>query len=679
MSRRVLWDAACISLVRQIRSMLYTIEHEILLFLRWFGIIGMLVCATFAQDVFAQDLWLMKGHDVRRTGQSVGNGPREIDPQQSWTVTVPGAHTINIGASVDASGAYFGSWGLLRRDPAHPADPRFWDKSDGALYGLNLEQGASLWGGPAELDLVARCYDFQDRGPDLVWCGFTPYKGSFYNGTVEGQAAIDTSRNVLYVGRGDGKLYAVDTRAGAVLWRYQTYNPLLPEDPDGGGEVVSAPLIGPEDLIYFGTWGEGGYETNAFYAVDANGALQWRYPAAASLANRIFAAPALSPDGSTIYVSTYYDDEQERPATLYAFEREPTSAIADEERLKWAIDLTNDAGLVRTTTLAVGSDGTIYVAGYVASGLGIPVVTAIEDLPGGPGFKWSMQYAELRADAAQFVLGLALREVDGVTRRIYATTANVGSTLTNALESGRLYAIDPATGSVLANYDPSDDDARAVGGLNSPAIGADGTIYFGVRGRFHVGATEARKGHYFAIRYDPQGAAFEHVWNVEVDGYVEWNHPAIGPDGGLYAGSSSVDETVRTQTHDEGVVPEGSTAYFHALKGPASPVATSPEFSGEVVFGIAGPYPNPFSARTTLSLEVFRPGAVSLDVFDLLGRRVRKISGGFVTAGRQDLIWNGENDAAQPVPPGLYLLRMQASGRAGTAIQNRTLPVVLLR
>ena len=70
----------------------------------------------------AQDLWLMKAHDTRRTGQSQSNGPLPLDPTQSWTAEAPGAHTLNIGATVTARGVFFGSWGLLRRDPQNP-DP----------------------------------------------------------------------------------------------------------------------------------------------------------------------------------------------------------------------------------------------------------------------------------------------------------------------------------------------------------------------------------------------------------------------------------------------------------------------------------------------------------------------------------------------------------------------------
>jgi len=59
----------------------------------------------------------MKAHDARRTGQSAINGPMEISEARTWSTEIPVAVKLNIGATVTRSGAYFGSWGLQRRDP----------------------------------------------------------------------------------------------------------------------------------------------------------------------------------------------------------------------------------------------------------------------------------------------------------------------------------------------------------------------------------------------------------------------------------------------------------------------------------------------------------------------------------------------------------------------------------
>lgn len=629
-----------------------------------------LLLLTF--PVQAQDLWLMKAHDARRTGQSLSNGPLAIDPARSWTAEAPGGDVINIGAAVTDTGVFFGTWGLLRR-PEDP-DPRLWDKSDGKLFGLDLETGASLWGGPLDLDLVARCYDFEGRertATDLVFCGlFNNYHVTFYNGTVEGQAAVDTSRNVLYVGRGDGKLFAVDPDAGEILWRYVTFNPQLPEDPDGGGEVVTAPLLGPEGTVYFGTWGEGPYETHAFYGVNPDGTLQWRYPEVSSLAHRFFASPALSPEGEVIYASTFVDDDLAAPGTLYAFRREPLRAISDAERLKWALDLEVAGRSVWTVTLAVGSDGTIYVGGFYIEGpLSIPVLIAIEDRGATPAVRWSQTYR----DGAQFILGIALREINDQTQRLYVTTANQGTPLFNAKEEGMLYAVDPATGATLGSYDPSDDVPEAVGGINSPAIGADGTIYFGVRGRY---GDNARDGHYFAVRYDAQNGQFTRLWHEAVEGHVEWNHPSIGPDGGLYVGSSKngSNAAVRSMTHFEGEIPEGTTPLFYAFKGPTTPVSTEQNEQPKASAEIQAVFPNPFSASATIAWHASQPGAYRIEVIDVLGRVVRTLADATYPAGSRQLRWDGRDDTGRTLASGVYFIRLrgkEATGLRSVVLQRR--------
>lgn len=632
------------------------------------------------QMLQAQDAWLMKGHDARRTGQSNINGPMTVDPDRSWSATLPGALEINIGATVTRSGVFFGSWGLLRKDPMG-RDARFWDKSDGKLYSLDPANGAALWGQPLDLDLTPRCYEFAGRqrsGQDNLWCPFTPYHVLFYNGTVEGQAAVDTSRNVLYVGRGDGKLYAIDPAVGRILWRYRTFNPLLPEDPDGGGEIISSPLLGPDGTIYFGTWGEGTpvrYETHAFYAVNPDSTLQWRYPSDTSLTHSIFASSALNPNNNTIYVGTYLDDAEPRPSTLYAFHRAPLGPASDTDRVKWSLPLEYNGFPVWTTTLAVGSDGIIYVGGFMGQGFGVPVLLAIEDSGTHPTFKWTTPYVTLR-DGAQFVLGIALREVDQTTERLYVTTANLGTLLFNAKEEGKLYAVDPSTGTVLAEYDPSDDVPSAVGGINSPAIGANGVVYFGVRGRYGANAIN---GHYFAVTYDSTQAEFERLWSYEVDGHVEWNHPAIGPDGGLYVGSSVGEGSPPLESFDVGFVPPNTTPTFYAIKGPSHPVSSvSPETITSKT-SLDAVFPNPFSQKTTLTIRVTSPSHVRLDVFDLLGRKVATLVEEHLLPGPYSFSWAGTNSSGRKLADGLYLAQLTTKDKYIGALTRQAHKLVLVK
>ena len=77
-------------------------------------------------------------------------------------------------------------------------------------------------------------------------------------------------------------------------------------------------------------------------------------------------------------------------------------------------------------------------------------------------------------------------------------------------------------------------------------------------------------------------------------------------------------------------------------------------------------YPNPFSGRTTLEYALPEGADVRLEVYDVLGRRVRVLEQGTQRAGFHQVQWDGRNSAGQPVASGLYLLRLEAMGAVKT-------------
>lgn len=75
-----------------------------------------------------------------------------------------------------------------------------------------------------------------------------------------------------------------------------------------------------------------------------------------------------------------------------------------------------------------------------------------------------------------------------------------------------------------------------------------------------------------------------------------------------------------------------------------------------------GAYPNPFNPRTTFAFDLPASGDVSLEVFDLAGRRVARPVAGFRTEGRHEAVWDGTDDAGRALPSGHYLARLQTPG-----------------
>jgi hypothetical protein len=76
--------------------------------------------------------------------------------------------------------------------------------------------------------------------------------------------------------------------------------------------------------------------------------------------------------------------------------------------------------------------------------------------------------------------------------------------------------------------------------------------------------------------------------------------------------------------------------------------------------------PNPFFAATTLSFAVKVSEPVTLDIFDVGGRRVRRLYEGRPAAGTLRLDWDGRNETGGPVAPGAYLVRFSRPGAAET-------------
>jgi flagellar hook assembly protein FlgD len=73
-------------------------------------------------------------------------------------------------------------------------------------------------------------------------------------------------------------------------------------------------------------------------------------------------------------------------------------------------------------------------------------------------------------------------------------------------------------------------------------------------------------------------------------------------------------------------------------------------------------------------LVVAESGPVTVEVFDVTGRRVRTLVSGDLSAGRHELAWDGRDDAGRSVANGLYFYRARGTDGAVTrkVLMNRS-------
>jgi len=71
-------------------------------------------------------------------------------------------------------------------------------------------------------------------------------------------------------------------------------------------------------------------------------------------------------------------------------------------------------------------------------------------------------------------------------------------------------------------------------------------------------------------------------------------------------------------------------------------------------------YPNPFNPTTTISYGLAEPSTVLLEMFNVLGQKIRTLVTAHQTAGTYSIQWDACTDDGLPVSSGIYIYRLQA-------------------
>ena len=127
------------------------------------------------------------------------------------------------------------------------------------------------------------------------------------------------------------------------------------------------------------------------------------------------------------------------------------------------------------------------------------------------------------------------------------------------------------------------------------------------------------------------------------------------PDGGSgyvfkeWTGDASGSENPLSVVMD---TPKAITAVFELASAIQS--AEIPD-----AFGVKQNIPNPFNPETRIAYEIPKAGEVTIEVFDLTGRKVRTLVHASEQPGSYQIVWDGRNDAGRTVSSGTYIYVMR--------------------
>jgi outer membrane protein assembly factor BamB len=111
-----------------------------------------------------------------------------------------------------------------------------------------------------------------------------------------------------------------------------------------------------------------------------------------------------------------------------------------------------------------------------------------------------------------------------------------------------------------------------------------------------------------------------------------------------------------------------SDAHLYAFAEVVMPAIGAPFGTGRPgsAFAFYPPTPNPSRAGVRFEWVVPRKGRVTLEIFDVAGRRVRTVLDGPRDPGEQFVVWDGRGEGGAALASGVYLARIQSGSWVAT-------------
>jgi outer membrane protein assembly factor BamB len=251
------------------------------------------------------------------------NGPVVSSPAIAQNTAYVGSndhylYAINIAAGTERWKFKTGS--RVASSPAVYAGRVYFGSYDGNIYALDAQTGQLRWkfSSKGEHRFTAMHLHGMDPASESM-----PDPFDFY------LSSPTVAQDTVYVGSGDGNVYALDAASGALRWSFKT------------GNVVHASPAVANDTVYIGSW------DSFFYALDAKtGKVRWRFKTGedAAIFNQVGIQSSAIVAGKLVYFGC-------RDSNLYALDATTGAKI-------WSFN--NKGSWVISTPIVL--DGTLYFA-----------------------------------------------------------------------------------------------------------------------------------------------------------------------------------------------------------------------------------------------------------------------------------------------------------------------------
>ncbi|RMD91609.1 MAG: T9SS C-terminal target domain-containing protein [Calditrichaeota bacterium] len=97
---------------------------------------------------------------------------------------------------------------------------------------------------------------------------------------------------------------------------------------------------------------------------------------------------------------------------------------------------------------------------------------------------------------------------------------------------------------------------------------------------------------------------------------------------------------------------------FFVQRHQANIIEIAPELLAR--FRLCAAYPNPFNPSTMIRFDLTKSANAKLEIFNVLGQRVRVLLDERKQAGRYTVQWDGTDDTGEPVVSGVYYYKLHA-------------------